>query len=60
MLINHSKEVFINGFLGPGKLINKSNGYPKSENHIGEYGGNKFFLNSPIQTTSYLVFFELT
>lgn len=23
MLINHSKEVFFNGFLGPGKLINK-------------------------------------
>ena len=30
IMINHSKEIFLNGFLGPGKLISKENGYPKT------------------------------
>lgn len=59
MNVECSKEIYVSGMLGPGQLFEKASDFPKDgDNLIGETGGNKFYLNSPINTTTYLLFFS--
>lgn len=60
MQVYSSKELYLSGMLGPGSLIEKSKDFPKdAENTFGESGGYKFRINSPINTSTYLLFFSL-
>ena len=46
--------------MGPAKLIQKSKDFPKDGTVMGEGGGNEFFINSPINTSTYNLFFGLS
>lgn len=59
MRILNSNELYLSGMLGPAQLMEKDADFPKDgDNLIGETGGSKYYINSPINTTTYLMFFS--
>ncbi len=60
MHVKVSKELYLQGIIGPTILESKDPKYPKDENVIGEGGGNVFMLNSALDSSTYNMFFQHT